>query len=69
MMTLYFQNSQSIRRVIAIVENKEDAFREISKFCAARDYKPPYYRSWMEDEEEWYDVGSWSEFFILKEES
>lgn len=65
-MKLYFQNSQGIERLIAEVANEEDVFREIHKFLDEHNYKSYYTRTWMKDGVKYFDVGSWSEKFILK---
>ena len=65
-MKLYFENSFGERRVIAEPETKEDAMREMHKFCDDRNFKIYYTRSWRNEEGlKVYDVGSWSEFFLL----
>lgn len=65
-MKLYFENSYGERRVIAEPETKEEAMREMHKFCDDRNFKIYYTRSWRnEDGLKVYDVGSWSEFFLL----
>lgn len=64
-MKLYFQNSYGGERVIAEVQNEQEAMKEIEKFLDDHNYKSYYTRSWIENGQKWYDVGSWSEFFIL----
>ena len=66
-MKLYFQNSYGEERVIAEVQNEQEAYKEIKKFCEERNFKIYYTRSWMRNQnEKVYDVGSHSEFFIAK---
>lgn len=64
-MKLYFENSYGEERVIAEVQNEQEAMKEIEKFLDDYNYKSYYTRSWIENGRKWYDVGSWSEFFIL----
>ena len=65
-MKLYFENSYGQRRVIAEPQTEEEAYKEIYKFCEDRDFKIYYVRTWQTpDKEKVYDVGSWSESFIL----
>ena len=65
-MKLYFENSYGKRRLIAEPQTEEETYREIHKFCEERNFKSYYTRSWQTpDGEKVYDVGSWSEFFIL----
>lgn len=68
-MKLYFQNSQGKERVIAEVENEEEAFKEIHKFLDEHNFKSYYTRSWMANGRKKYDVGSYSEFFYLDMEN
>lgn len=68
---LFFENSKGVERVIAEVDNMEEAFAEIYKFCSNLGYTIRYSRFWIEEHpmEEgiaWrisFDVGSWTEFF------
>lgn len=64
MAKLYFQNSYGDRRVIGNCENSQEVFKQINDFLNAHNYKSHYCRSWVQDDMTWYDVGSWSEFFI-----
>lgn len=64
MAALVFQNSQGNRRQIAMCETIEEVRKEIHKFLSDHDYKSYYTRIWTENDETWFDVGSWSEFFI-----
>ena len=67
-MKLYFQNSNGKERMVAEVENQEDAMSEIKKFCYERDFRIPYVRCWGDLNKDGitYDVGSWSENFVLR---
>lgn len=44
-----------------------EALKEMTIFLKEKNYKSYYTRSWHEGNEIWFDVGSWSEFFIFKE--
>lgn len=64
---LYFENSMGERRIIAEVSCEAEAIDEIYNFCNDRNFKIYYVRSYETPEgEKVYDVGSWSERFILK---
>lgn len=65
-MNLIFQNSYREERVIAEVESAIEMFNEINKFCEELNYKIPYTRAWEDNGRMFFDVGSWSEFFILE---
>ena len=69
-MKLFFQNANGNERVIANVDNADEAMIEIKKFCDERDFKIPYYRYYgsLDDNGIKYDVGSWSEFFVLRKD-
>lgn len=70
---LFFEDSTGHEHVIEEVNNMEEAFVEIKKFCDERDFYIHYTRFWIEESEVdgvqgWritFDVGSWSEFFHL----
>ena len=65
-MKLYFENSYGKRRVIAEPETEEEAMKEVYKFCEDKNFKIYYVRTYQNlDKEKVYDVGSWSESFIL----
>lgn len=65
-MKLYFKNSEGEIRVVTEPKTKEEAMKEINKFCEDRNFKIYYTRSWRDKEGlKWYDVGSHTEFFIL----
>ena len=66
-MKLIFENSNGEERVIAEVDNIDEAFDEIHKFCDERDFKIYYTRQWRENNRTTFDVGSWSEFFHLED--
>ena len=65
-MKLYFENSRGQRRIIAESKTRDDAWKEIHKFCDDRKFKIYYVRTWRDkDGLEVYDVGSHTEFFYL----
>ena len=65
-MKLYFENSKQERIIIAEPETEEGAIEFIHVFCEERNFKIYYMRTWREmDGLKVYDVGSWSEFFLL----
>jgi hypothetical protein len=63
---LYFKNSQGKERLIAECETAKDVSREIHKFLDDHNYRSHYSRSWGNEENIMIDVGSHSEFFIVK---
>ena len=68
-MKLYFQNSRGEKRVIAEPKTHEEVTKEINKFCDDRNFKIHYIRTWVNGEGlKVFDVGSWSEFFLLNME-
>jgi hypothetical protein len=67
MINVYFLDSRNERRIIGLAEDRQSAMRIIMNFLAEHNYKSYYTRSWTEENgEEWIDVGSHTEFFILK---
>ena len=65
-MKLYFKNSQDKERLITECETTKDVSREIHKFLDDHNYKSYYSRSWGDEEKVMIDVGSYSEFFVVK---
>lgn len=65
-MKLYFKNSQCKERLIAECETVKDVGIEIRKFLDNHNYRSYYWRSCGDEESVTIDVGSWSEFFIVK---
>ena len=67
MFNVYFQNNCKDRRLIGAKETHEEAIMVIRDFLKSKNYDSPYWRSWVDDKNlEWFDVGSWSEFFIIE---
>ena len=64
-MKLLFQNSRGEERVIAEPSNREEINKEINKFLDDHNFKSYYTRVWEENGRLIFDVGSWSEVFIL----
>ena len=65
-MKLFFQNSKGEERLIAKPANKEEVNKEINKFLDDHNFKSYYTRVWEADGRLMFDVGSWSEVFILE---
>lgn len=72
---LYYRNSYGMEKVIGnpkiqedISEIKKEIGQTIDAFLKQHNYTSYYTHIWYNQErEEWiYDVGSWSEFFVLK---
>lgn len=67
-MKLYFQNSRGERRLIGEPKTEEESRKIYHAFCKERNFKIYYVRSWVTKEgEKYYDVGSWTEFFVETE--
>lgn len=62
---LYFKNSQG-EQFIAECDTVQEAHKEIRKFLDKHSYKSYYTRSWSNGDGVTIDVGSHTEFFILK---
>lgn len=65
-MELYFSNSQGEERLIAECETVKAVHEEIKKFLDERKHVSHYMRSWGGEETVMIDVGSWSEFFVIR---
>jgi hypothetical protein len=61
---LYFQRSNG--EYILLLENvtEDEAWTEMRRFMKQHNFKSYYTRSWEIEGRKWYDVGSWSEFFV-----
>lgn len=67
-MTVYFENANGVQREIGMADTQEETFKIIRKFLDEHNYKAPYWRSWSgENGETWVDVGSHTEFFVIKD--
>lgn len=66
MKKIYFEDRYGERRLIGARDTDEGVWQVINNFLAQHRYKVPYVRSWTDDEGTWYDVGSHSEFFLIK---
>lgn len=66
-MKLFFKNSEGKIRQIAKCETVKDVGHEIQKFLDAHNYKSYYQRSWGNDKKVVIDVGSHTEFFVLRD--
>ena len=67
-MILYFEDNKGDRREIGRPPSTEEAFKIINNFLEEHNYKSYYTRIWTQNGETYYDVGSWSEFFVFVEE-
>ena len=73
-MTLYFEDSYGERRPIAECESITEAGKHITAFIEEANkknkipFKSYYTRIWKDGDETWFDVGSHTDFFILKGE-
>lgn len=66
MKNLYFKRSNDT--YLLIKENLVDeqvALAEVSEFLKRHNYTSYYIRFWTNADQTTYDVGSWSEFFVL----
>lgn len=65
-MILYFENSKGVRRVISNPFTIQDMWDDINAFANERNYTIPYTRINFGNDELVIDVGSHTEFFIVK---
>ena len=67
-MKLYFERSNGEREYVSNTRNRDEAISLIYEDLHARNpnFKIYYIRSWKnESNEEVFDIGSWSQFYIL----
>lgn len=65
-MELYFKDCQGVDRLIAECDTVSAVHKEIKKFLDEHEYVSHYSRSWGNEENIIIDVGSHSEFFVVK---
>ena len=65
-MLLYFENSKCQRRIISNPTTVSDMWKDINNFRSNHNYKSCYSRINFGEKEWVIDVGSHSEFFIVK---
>ena len=65
-MKLYFKNCQGEERFVAECDTVSAVHKEIKKFLDERQYVSHYSRSRGNEENIMIDVGSYSEFFVVK---
>ena len=68
MYKVVFRNSAGQEREIGTGENKQDVLAIINQFLRDHNFKSYYKRTWKEGPDTWIDVGSHTEFFIVREE-
>ena len=67
-MKLYFEHSNGEREYVSNARNRDEAISLIYEDLHIRNpnFKVYYIRSWKnESDEEVWDIGSWSQFYIL----
>lgn len=66
---VYFTNpSRRTSREIGRGRTLKQARKTIFRFLNNHNYYSPYQKMWEDKDGIWIDVGSWSEFFNIKEE-
>lgn len=63
-----FYKSGKVTKEIGKGRSLRKAEYIIYKFLEEKHYTAPYWRYWCDGYGYWYDVGSWSEYFNIKEE-
>ena len=66
MYLVYFENSHGERRVIGAAFSRSGADMVISDFLNDHNYTAYYWRVTENENETFIDVGSWSEFFYIR---
>lgn len=66
-MLLYFENSKGQRRLITNPTTVSDMWKDINNFLFEHNFKSHYARINFGKDEWVIDVGSWTEFFIVKD--
>lgn len=66
-MLLYFEDKRGQRRVISTPTTIKDMWKDIRAFLSDHNYKAPYIKINFGENEWVIDLGSWNEFFIVKD--
>ena len=70
MKKLYFKdNNGNIRMLDYPADTEQQAIAGIYDFCRQHKFEPFYVRTWKKNEKWWYDVGSYTEFFVWADEN
>lgn len=64
-MKLWLQRSNGERQQLGEFEVEQEATKAMFEFCRERNFHVYYTRVWTENSEKWFDVGSWTEYFII----
>lgn len=70
MRRLYFKDNNGNTRLLDYTaDTEEQVMVGICDFCKQHKFKPFYVRTWKKNEKWYYDVGSYTEFFVWADES
>ena len=70
MKRLYFKDNNGNTRLLDYTaDTEEQVMVGIYDFCKQHKFKPFYVRMWKKNEKMYYDVGSYTEFFVWADES
>ena len=68
MYKVFFRNSAGREREVGSAADKKEVLAIIDQFLYEHNFKSYYKRTWKEGPDTWIDVGSHTEFFIVREE-
>ena len=70
MKKLYFKDKNANMRLLDYpADTEQQAIAGIYDFCRQHKFEPFYVRTWKKNEKWWYDVGSYTEFFVWADEN
>lgn len=70
MKKLYFRDNNGNMRLLDYpADTEQQAIAGIYDFCRQHKFEPFYVRAWKKNEKWWYDVGSYTEFFVWADEN
>ena len=70
MKKLYFKDNNGNMRLLDYpADTEQQAIAGIYDFCRKHKFEPFYVRTWKKNEKWWYDVGSYTEFFVWADEN
>ena len=70
MKKLYFKDKNGNMRLLDYpADTEQQAIAGIYDFCRQHKFEPFYVWTWKKNEKWWYDVGSYTEFFVWADEN
>lgn len=63
---LYLCDSVGTKKLVAVFDDLNESLNIVSKIAKELSYEVPYIRFYSINNDTYFDIGEWSEFFVLK---